>query len=116
MGYRCTFDSRIYVNPSDKFCIIKVRTKDKTIPREAQSNQYYRDRQIRFTAVGYDLPMTDAVEMELEGEWIKGKYGMQLQVDAWQEIVPPTMEGLRTYGLPLLGREGAVCTIETDCR
>lgn len=97
MGYRCTFDSRIYVNPSDKFCIIKVRTKDKTIPREAQSNQYYRDRQIRFTAVGYDLPMTDAVEMELEGEWIKGKYGVQLQVDAWQEIVPPTMEGLRTY-------------------
>lgn len=91
MGYRCTFDSRIYVNPSDKFCIIKVRTKDKTIPREAQSNQYYRDRQIRFTAVGYDLPMTDAVEMELEGEWIKGKYGMQLQVDAWQEIVPPTI-------------------------
>lgn len=97
MGYRCTFDSKIYVNPSDRFCIIKVKTKDTTIPKEAQSNNWYRDKQIRFTAVGYDLPLTDAVEMELEGEWVKGKYGMQLQVDAWQEIVPPTMEGLRTY-------------------
>ena len=56
MGYRCTFDSRIYVNPSDKFCIIKVRTKDKTIPREAQTNQYYRDRQIRLQRLAMTCP------------------------------------------------------------
>ena len=27
--------------------------------------------------------MTDAVELELEGEWVDGKYGMQLQVEQW---------------------------------
>lgn len=97
MAYRCTFDGKIYVNPSDRFSIIRVKTKDNTIPKEALSPNYYRDRQHRFTVVGYDLPLTDAVEIELEGEWVKGKYGLQLQVEQWHEIVPPTMEGLRTY-------------------
>ena len=35
--------------------------------------------------------------MELEGTWIKGKYGCQLQVDRWHEIMPPTIEGIRGY-------------------
>ena len=95
--YRCTFDRKIYVNPTNRYCIIQVRTKDTDIPREAQSKNQYRDRQVRFTAVGQDLPLTDAVEIEMEGEWMKSKYGVQLQVDQWHEIVPPTMEGLRTY-------------------
>ena len=95
--YRCTFDRKIYVNPTNRYCIIQVRTKDASIPREAQSKNQYRDQQVRFTAVGHDLPLTDAVEIEVEGEWMKGKYGVQFQVDQWQEIVPPPMEGLRTY-------------------
>lgn len=33
----------------------------------------------------------------MDGEWKDGKYGLQLQVDHWQEIVPPTLEGVRNY-------------------
>ena len=57
----------------------------------------FGDHLIRFTAVGYDLPQTDSIKMELEGTWTKGKYGCQLQVDRWHEIVPPTIEGIRGY-------------------
>ena len=42
-------------------------------------------------------PMTDAVDLELEGEWVNGKYGMQLQVEQWREIVPRTKEGVLSY-------------------
>ena len=42
------------------------------------------DRMLRFTAVGYELPRTKAVELELDGEWVESKYGYQLQVEQWQ--------------------------------
>ena len=48
-------------------------------------------------ATGYELPRTDAVELELDGEWKKGKYGMQLQVEQWHEIVPRTKGGVEGY-------------------
>lgn len=47
--------------------------------------------------VGYEIPMTDAVELELDGEWVNGKYGMQLQVEQWREVVPKTKEGVLSY-------------------
>lgn len=50
-----------------------------------------------FVATGYELPRTDAVELELDGEWKKGKYGMQLQVEQWHEIVPQTKSGVEGY-------------------
>ena len=43
---------------------------------------------------GYELPRTKAVELELDGEWVESKYGYQLQVEQWQEIVPQTADGL----------------------
>ena len=49
------------------------------------------------------MPMSHTVarmtlmKMELEGSWVKGKYGLQLQVEHWREIVPPTLEGIRGY-------------------
>jgi exodeoxyribonuclease V alpha subunit len=52
---------------------------------------------LRFTAVGYELPRTKAVELELDGEWVESKYGYQLQVEQWQEIVPQTADGLLAY-------------------
>lgn len=52
---------------------------------------------IRFIAVGYELPLTDKVSMELVGEWRNGKHGLQLQVQACTEIVPPTKDGIQGY-------------------
>lgn len=97
MKYKGTFDGTIYYNPSNRYCIIHVKTADQNIPQEARSNRRFRDHLIRFTAVGYELPRTDAVELEMEGEWKKGKYGVQLQVEQWYEIVPKTTEGVEGY-------------------
>lgn len=97
MAYIGTYDGKIFYNESNKFCVVNIKTSDKNIPLEARSTRKYKDHLIRFTAVGYEIPLTDTVELELEGEWVKGKYGLQLQVGKWQEIVPKTVEGVQGY-------------------
>ncbi len=97
MSYIGTYDGKIFLNPSNKFCIVIVKTADTSIPEKARDKRRYKDHLIRFTAVGYEIPMTDAVELELDGEWVNGKYGMQLQVEQWREIVPKTKEGVLSY-------------------
>ena len=97
MIHKGTYDGTIYHNPANRFCIISVKTADKEVPLEARSTRRYRDHLIRFVATGYELPRTDAVELELDGEWKQGKYGMQLQVEQWREIVPRTKSGVEGY-------------------
>ena len=97
MIHRGTYDGTIYHNPVNRFCIISVKTADKEVPQEARSTRRYKDHLIRFVATGYELPRTDAVELELDGEWVESKYGYQLQVEQWQEIVPQTADGLLAY-------------------
>lgn len=97
-GCRVTYESTIFYNEANKFSIIVVKTNDPRIPLQACSDRYYGDRMLRFTAVGYELPRTKAVELELDGEWVESKYGYQLQVEQWQEIVPQTADGLLAYG------------------
>ena len=97
MGIVAAFDKVLFFNAASKYTILRMKTADIMIPQEARSPYTYRDHLIRFTAVGYDLPQTDAVKMEMDGIWEKGKYGCQLQVEQWREIVPPTLEGIRGY-------------------
>lgn len=97
MSIVAAFDRTLFSNPASRYAVLRLKTADIMIPQEARSPYRYQDNLIRFTAVGYDLPQTDAVKMELEGTWVKGKYGCQLQVERWHEIVPPTIEGIRGY-------------------
>lgn len=97
MGIIATYGGKIFHNPSNKFCIVIVKTADTSVPAQARDKRRYGDHLIRFTAVGYEIPMTDAVELELDGEWVNGKYGMQLQVEQWREVVPKTKEGVLSY-------------------
>ena len=94
---QCTFDSKIFQNTNSKYCIVRMKTADSSVPASARNNRFFPDHLIRFTAVGYEIPMTDAVELVLEGEWTTGKYGMQLQVDQWSEIIPETEQGVLNY-------------------
>ena len=94
MSYLCVHDRTLFYNPSNKYCIISVKTTDATIPQQARSAYKHRDNLIRFVAVGYELPLTDKVSMELDGEWQNGKHGLQLQVQACTEIVPQTRDGV----------------------
>lgn len=82
-----TYDSTIFYNPGSRYCVIRAKTADTSIPEKARSAVRYKDHLIRFTAVGYDLPLTNAVDLELDGEWVNGKHGLQLQVEQWREII-----------------------------
>ena len=97
MGIVAAFDKVLFFNEANKYCVLRLKTADDMIPADAKSPYRYSDHLIRFTAVGYDLPRTNAIQMELDGVWQNGKYGCQLQVEHWREIVPPTLEGIRGY-------------------
>ena len=97
MSWKGTYDGTIHYNPVDKFTIIIVKTPDQNVPREARQERRYPDHLIRFTAIGYELPRTDAVELEMDGEWVDGKHGFQLQVEHWKEIIPRSEEGVKGY-------------------
>ncbi len=97
MGYIGKYDGTIFSNPANKYCIVSVKTADTSVPEAARDKRRFRDHLIRFTAVGYNIPLTDAVELELDGEWVDGKYGMQLKVEQCREIVEKTEEGILAY-------------------
>lgn len=97
MSYLCVHDRTLFYNPSNKYCIISVKTSDPNIPEQARSAYNHRDNLIRFVAVGYELPLTSKVSMELDGEWQNGKHGYQLQVHTCTEIVPQTKDGIQGY-------------------
>ena len=68
------YDKLIYFNEASKYTILRMRTDDPSVPEEARSQYTFRDRMLRFTAVGYGLPQTDSVKLEIEGDWKEGKY------------------------------------------
>ena len=70
MKIECTFDTKIFHNPMNKYCIFRMKTDDPLIPKEARGDRIYPDHLIRFSAVGYELPMTDVVKLVLEGDWV----------------------------------------------
>jgi len=91
------YDKTLFYNEAGKYCVLRLKTADPMVPEEARDRYRFADHLIRFVAVGYDLPRTDAIKMELDGEWINGKYGPQFQVSSWHELVPPTIEGILGY-------------------
>lgn len=97
ISIRCTFDGKIFYNPTSKYCVVRMRTADTSIPPRARAQAIYPDHLIRFTAIGYELPLTDSVDYVFEGIWNDGKHGLQFQVDGWHEIIPPTEAGILNY-------------------
>jgi exodeoxyribonuclease V alpha subunit len=76
--------------------VICYATEDPSVPAAARS-KYSKGARIQFAAVGYRLPATDAVDVELDGKWETGKYGMQLAVESFVELIPHTKEGITGY-------------------
>lgn len=97
MKIECTFDSKVFHNAMNKYCIFRMKTSDSQIPIEARGDRIYPDHLLRFTAVGYEIPMTDAVKLVLEGDWEKGRYGLQFVVEQWHEVIPETETGVYNY-------------------
>ena len=97
MSIVAALDQVLFFNTTSKYTVMRLKTADIMIPDEARRPSHKRDHLIRFVAVGYDLPQTSAISMELDGSWEKGKYGLQFQVEQWREVIPPTIEGIRGY-------------------
>lgn len=97
MSIVAAFDKALFYNAATRYTVLRLKTADIMVPQEARSPYRYADHLIRFTAVGYDLPQTDTVKMKLDGIWTDGKYGCQLQVEQWSEVVPQTQEGILGY-------------------
>lgn len=97
MGIVAAFDKMLFSNPANKYCVMRVKTANMMIPQEARDTYRFRDNLTRFVAVGYDLPQTDSIQIDLEGRWVNGKHGVQFQVEHWREVIPPTINGIRSY-------------------
>ena len=93
----CTLDRKIYEDRDSGFSIASFKTKDEAVPSAARSTYYHGDRMIRFTAVGYHLPTTSVIEVDMNGTWENGKYGLQLKVEECTEIIPKTKDGIVAY-------------------
>lgn len=75
MNITAAYDKTLFVNEASKYCVLRLKTADRMIPEDARDRYKFADHLIRFVAVGYDLPRTSAIKMELDGTWAESKYG-----------------------------------------
>ncbi len=94
---RCRFVNKIFLSEENGFTVAVYSTTDESVPLSAR-NKFLEGRNIiGFTAVGYNLPLTNTIELEMEGDWENGSHGLQLKVDSFLEIVPRTKAGIIGY-------------------
>lgn len=75
MSIVAALDKVLFFNASSKYSVLRMKTEDSSVPTEARSPYRYHDHLIRFTAVGIELPQTDTVKIEMDGEWKDGNTG-----------------------------------------
>ncbi len=75
MNIVAAYDKTLFYNEASKYCVLRLKTAAPMVPENARDKYRFADHLIRFVAVGYDLPRTSAIKMELDGEWADGKYG-----------------------------------------
>ena len=92
----CKFERSIFQS-ANGYCVFGYNTRDESVPVAARSTQYHRDKKIHITAVGYNLPATDAIDVDLQGKWQPSKYGMQLIVDSFEQMLPQDTNGIVAY-------------------
>ena len=47
MGYIGKYESTIFSNPANRYCIVSVKTSDTSVPAQARDRRRYRDHLIR---------------------------------------------------------------------
>ncbi len=94
---RCRFRRKIFQNESNGYTIAQFITEDTSVPLAARDKYLQNYKQIGFVAVGFDLPLTDQIQVEMEGTWEQSSHGLQYAVENFMEIVPRTREGILGY-------------------
>ena len=93
----CKYEHRQYVNPSNGYTVATYRSGELSQVPEAGIKMDY-GTEVVFTAVGTELPCLEDAEIQLDGRWeISARYGMQLQVEQFQVILPKSKEGIIGY-------------------
>ena len=93
---RCKQDRVIYQS-ANGFCVFLYKTEDQSVPAGARKPCYDDRRKWRFTAVGYNLPASTAIEVDLSGQWQPSKYGLQLGVECCEQLLPADNNGIIAY-------------------
>ena len=93
---RCTWHSTVFQSKENGFTICRYATDEPNLPAAARSKFSTPGRTV-ITAKGYNLPTTDAVDFEITGQWEDSKYGLQLSVESFRELIPQTKEGIIGY-------------------
>lgn len=90
----CTPINRIYYNPGNGYTVASYWTEEE-LPLQVTSQK--NGAPGRFTAVGVELPASEGLDLELEGEWKQGPYGIQYSVFSFHIQMPATEEGIQAY-------------------
>lgn len=94
---RCRFKHKIFQNEENGYTIAIFTTQDTSVPLSARDKYLASWNIIGFSAIGFGLPLTDEIELEMEGRWESGEHGTQYQVENFMEVVPRTKEGILGY-------------------
>lgn len=93
---KCVFRSKIYQNEENGYTIAEFWTKDDSVPVAARDKTWQDGWCI--TVFGHNLPLSEKVEVEMVGNWVKHpKYGLQFEVETFMEVVERTKEGIIEY-------------------
>ena len=85
---RCKYIRKIFQNEENGYTVALFSTLDYEVPLSARDKFWADKKIIAFTAKGYDLPLTDEIEIEMEGEWETNSHGTQYKVETFLEVVP----------------------------
>ena len=75
---RCRFVRKIFQNEQNGYTVAVYITKDSSVPISARDKYLSKQQIIGFTAVGYGLPLSDQIEIEMEGNWESSEHGKSL--------------------------------------
>ena len=74
---RCRYRKTIFLNEENGYTIAVFTTKDASVPLAARDKYLQGQKVIGFIAIGFDLPQSDQIEIEMEGQWEKSSHGLQ---------------------------------------
>ena len=63
---RCRYRKTIFLNEDNGYTIAVFTTRDASVPLAARDKYLQGQNVIGFTAIGFDLPRSDQIEIEME--------------------------------------------------
>lgn len=83
---RCRYIRKIFQNEENGYTIAVFSTQDTSVPLSARDKFWSAKKVIAFTAIGYDLPLSDEIEVEMEGNWESSTHGLPIRWKAFWKL------------------------------